>query len=61
MKQVWGNPTFWAYYDYASGDSDPTDGRSHTFNDLYPFGHYYLGWIDQVGFLEIDVRHRAIL
>lgn len=49
MKQFWGNPTLWAYYDFASGDADPNDGRSHTFNDLYPFGHYYLGWADLVG------------
>ena len=42
-------PTVWLYYDYASGDSDPNSGRSTTFNQLYPFGHYYLGWIDLVG------------
>ena len=42
-------PTAWVYYDYASGDSDPNSGRSTTFNQLYPFGHYFLGWIDQVG------------
>lgn len=42
------SPTFWVYYDYASGDPDPTAGDAHTFNQLYPFGHYYLGWIDQV-------------
>lgn len=43
------SPTLWVYYDYASGDSDPTSGDAHTFNQLFPFGHYYLGWIDQVG------------
>ncbi len=42
------NPTFWAYYDYASGDSSPNVGTAHTFNQLFPFGHYYLGWADQV-------------
>ena len=41
-------PTFWVYYDWASGDSDPDSGDAHTFNQLYPFGHYYMGWIDQV-------------
>jgi hypothetical protein len=40
------NPTLWAYYDYASGGTGST---VHTFNQLFPFGHYYLGWIDQVG------------
>jgi hypothetical protein len=42
-------PTAWAYYDYASGDSDPNGGTFHTFNQLFPFGHYYMGWADLVG------------
>lgn len=42
-------PTLWLYYDYASGDSDPTSGDVHTFNQQFPFGHYYLGWMDLVG------------
>jgi hypothetical protein len=43
------NPTIWAVYDYASGDRDPTGGNYSTFNQLFPFGHYYLGWLDLVG------------
>ena len=31
------------------GQPARTPGPSHTFNQLFPFGHYYLGWIDQVG------------
>jgi alginate export protein len=42
------NPTVWAYYDYASG-GNPVSGTAHTFHQLFAFGHYYLGWIDQVG------------
>jgi hypothetical protein len=42
-------PTLWLYYDYASGDSDPSSGDVHTFNQQFPFGHYYLGWMDLVG------------
>ena len=42
------NPTVWAYYDYASGDANPNDGDAGTFNQLFPFGHYYLGFIDLV-------------
>jgi hypothetical protein len=42
-------PTVWLYYDYASGDSDPTAGDVHTYHQLFPFGHYYLGWMDLVG------------
>ncbi len=48
-KDVPLNPTVWAYYDYASGDDDPTGGTVHTFNQLFPFGHYYFGWTDEVG------------
>ncbi len=48
FKKLPMNPTLWLYYDYASGD-DPTDGTFSTFNQQFPFGHYYLGWIDLVG------------
>jgi hypothetical protein len=48
-KDACWSPTAWIYYDYASGDADPNDGHFHTFNQLHPFGHYYLGWIDLVG------------
>jgi hypothetical protein len=43
------SPTVWIYYDYASGDPNPGVGEAHTFNQLYGFGHYYLGWLDLVG------------
>jgi len=43
------NPTFWVYYDYASGDHTPNAGNNYsTFNQLFPFSHYYLGWVDAV-------------
>ena len=43
------SPTVWMYYDYASGDNNPNSGTVHTFNQQFPFGHYYLGWMDLVG------------
>ena len=43
------NPQAWIRYDFASGDSKSTDGRSNTFNQLFPFGHYYMGFLDRVG------------
>ena len=43
------NPQFWIRYDFASGDANNQDGRSNTFNQLFPFGHYYMGFLDQVG------------
>jgi hypothetical protein len=54
-KLPW-NPTFWAYYDYASGDNHPdgTGGSFGTFNQLFPFGHYYFGFLDLVGRQNIE-------
>jgi hypothetical protein len=44
------NPTAWICYDFASGSADPLAGAHYsTFNQLFPFGHYYLGWLDLVG------------
>ena len=43
------NPTIWAYYDWASGDHDPGHGDYSTFNQLFGFGHYYLGFMDLIG------------
>ena len=40
-------------YNYASGDSNPTDGVRHTFDQLYPTGHDKLGLSDQVGWRNI--------
>ena len=43
------NPTLWQYIDYASGDSNPRAGQVNTFNQLFPFAHYYMGWADLIG------------
>jgi len=43
------NPIFWAGYDYASGDRNTPTGDFQSFNQLFPFGHYYLGFADLVG------------
>jgi hypothetical protein len=37
-------PTLWCYYDYASGNAP--GGDFNRFNDLFPLGHKYLGFID---------------
>ncbi len=47
FKDLPWSPTVWGYYDYASGGS--SNGNLNTFNQLFPFGHYYLGWADVVG------------
>ncbi len=43
------NPQFWLRYDFASGDNNPRNGQSNTFNQLFPFGHYYMGYMDRIG------------
>lgn len=52
FSQAQLNPTFWLYYDYASGDDK--GGRGGTFNQLFPFGHYYFGFVDAVGRQNIN-------
>jgi hypothetical protein len=43
-------PQVWLYYDWASGDANPGRGRTNTtFNQIFPFGHYYFGYLDFVG------------
>jgi len=42
-------PRIGLLYDYASGDGDPTDGKHETFNQHYPLGHAWLGYLDLVG------------
>jgi hypothetical protein len=49
------DPQFWIYNEYASGDRNPGAGHYRgTFNQLFPFGHYYFGFLDQVGRQNID-------
>ena len=43
------DPQVWMYYDFASGNQHPGSGDYGTFNQLFPFGHYYLGYLDLVG------------
>ncbi|MCH7702141.1 MAG: alginate export family protein [Planctomycetes bacterium] len=36
-------------FDWASGDDNPTDGKVGTFDQLFPLGHTYLGFMDLIG------------
>ena len=48
-------PQFWLYWDRASGDPNPGTGSVHrTFNQLFPWGHTYFGYLDLVGRENID-------
>lgn len=42
MKNLPCQPVLWAYYDWASGDDTIGNG----FNQLFPLGHKYLGFMD---------------
>jgi hypothetical protein len=56
FKDVPLNPQIWVGYDYASGTSHPKTafGGGSTFQQLFPFGHYYFGFIDDVGRQNIN-------
>lgn len=36
-------------FDWASGDDDPTDSSVGTFDQLFPLGHKYFGFLDLIG------------
>lgn len=42
-------PRLGAGFDWASGDQDPTDEKVETFDQLFPLGHKYFGYLDLVG------------
>lgn len=41
-------PSLWMFYDWAGGDSNPTDGHYGTFFQGYGLVHAYLGLIDNI-------------
>ncbi len=41
-------PRFGVGFDWASGDDNPRDSSVGTFDQLFPFSHYYLGALDLV-------------
>ncbi|MFO0938761.1 MAG: alginate export family protein [Gemmataceae bacterium] len=58
FKNVPSSPTFWVYYDYASGDANPGKTDVHrTFNPLFPFGHSYFAGLDAIGRSNIRDFH----
>ena len=49
FKQYDTKPWISAGFDWASGDGDSTDGQINTYEPVSAFGHYYFGYIDQIG------------
>lgn len=52
-KLPW-KPRIGAGYDWATGDQNPGDNTVETFNQLFPLGHKYLGYLDLVGRQNIN-------
>jgi hypothetical protein len=59
FSKWFANPTIWVYYDHASGQPGPPGSSDvhQTFNQLFPFGHYYFGMMDLVGRQNINDYH----
>lgn len=47
-------------FDIASGDRHPGDGHLGTFNQLFPTGHLYFGYIDAIGRQNIIDLHPGV-
>ena len=52
-------PRLWLGFDYASGD-DRAGGDVGTFNQLFPLGHAYFGYIDEIGRQNIVDIHPGL-
>jgi hypothetical protein len=47
-------------YNYASGDSNPTDGTDETFDNLYPTNHKFYGYIDLFSWKNVHNPHLTL-
>jgi len=56
-KELLWKPRFGLEYDFASGDSDPNDGDSESFQNLFPSNHDKYGFLDEFSWRNIhDLR-----
>jgi len=56
-KQCPWKPRFGLEYDFASGDTDPNDGNSESFQNLFPSNHDKYGFMDEFSWRNIhDLR-----
>jgi hypothetical protein len=53
-------PRFFAEFNYATGDHNPTDGHRGTFDQLYATAHDKYGMADQVGWKNIEHLRGAV-
>ena len=59
FKEACGKPRLGLGFDYASGDSS-AGGNVGTFNQLFPLGHAYFGYIDEIGRQNIIDIHPGV-
>lgn len=57
MKSLAWKPRVGVAYDYASGDRNPDDGRSQSFQNLFPANHEPLGLIDAFSWRNVHDVH----
>ncbi len=54
---AWGSPRLGLEYSFGSGDSNPTDSKHETFENLFPTNHKFYGYMDMASLQNIhDVR-----
>jgi hypothetical protein len=53
FEKTWATPRIGLEFNYASGDTDPTDNRHGTFVNLYPTNHRFYGYMDFVSWQNI--------
>jgi len=57
FADTFGKPRIGLEYAFGSGDSDPTDGKHETFDNLYPTNHKFYGYMDFFSWQNLhDVR-----
>lgn len=49
FSQLPATPHFWTYYEWATGQTNPDGSVHRTFDQLFPWGHAYFGYLDLVG------------
>ncbi|MFP4497791.1 MAG: alginate export family protein [Vulcanimicrobiota bacterium] len=53
MNKTKCKPTFAIGYDYLSGDSNPNDGTTKTYDVFYQKNHIYFGYMDLIGYRNV--------
>ncbi len=57
FNETFGTPRVALEYAYGGGDSDPTDNKHETFDNLYPTNHKFYGYMDLLSWQNLhDVR-----